>query len=201
MVPRLQPLRLLPKVALIATLFACAGRSQSTAPPPSPTTRTPPASPPATVKGPAAPSLLRVDEAARTVTLNLEVTAPAGAPSALINGYRAGQARIVVPLNWTVKWNWLNADSTARHSLVWMVQREKIPLEGGQAAFSNAMTRMPVEGLPVGQTDQTAFVAEEAGWFWLLCGVPSHALNGEWLELRVDPEAKTAAVVLKKSEG
>ena len=64
--------------------------------------------------------------------LTLEVTVPTGAPSALINGYRAGEARIVVPLGWTVKWDWRSADSTAPHSLVVMVQREKIPLEGGR---------------------------------------------------------------------
>jgi hypothetical protein len=78
-----------------------------------------------------------------------------------------------------------------------MVQREKIPLEGGRASFSNAMTRMVTEGLPAGQTDQSTFVAEEAGWYWMLCGVPGHAINGEWLELRVDPEAKSASVKLK----
>jgi hypothetical protein len=141
---------------------------------------------------------LLVDSASRTATLTLEVTAPSGAASALINGYRAGEARIVVPLGWTVKWNWRNADSTSPHSLVVMVQREKIPLEGGRAAFSNAMTRMVTEGLPPGGTDQTTFVADEAGWYWLLCGVPSHALQGEWLELRVDPEAKSAEVKVKK---
>ena len=139
-----------------------------------------------------------VDSASRTATLSLEVTAPSGAASALINSYRAGEARIVVPLGWTVKWNWRNADSTTPHSLVVMVQREKIPLEGGRAAFSNAMTRMVTEGLPPGGTDQTTFVADEAGWYWMLCGVPSHALNGEWLELRVDPEAKSAGVEVKK---
>jgi plastocyanin len=139
-----------------------------------------------------------VDSAARTVTLELEVTAKPGAPSALINGYSVGEARIIVPPGWTVKWNWRSADTTARHSLVVMVQREKFPLEGGRAAFSNAMTRMVTEGLPAGQTDQSTFEAEEAGWYWMLCGVPSHAINGEWLELRVDPEATTARVELKK---
>ena len=79
-----------------------------------------------------------------------------------------------------------------------MTQREKIPLEGGRAAFSNAMSRQVTEGLAKGQTDQTTFEAEEAGWYWLLCGVPNHALNGEWLELRVSPDAKTAGVELKK---
>jgi Sulfocyanin (SoxE) domain len=114
-----------------------------------------------------------------------------------INGYRNGEARVVVPLGWTVTWNWRNADSSAAHSLVVMVQREKIPLEGGRPAFSNAMTRMVTQGLDNGQTDQSTFQAEEAGWYWLLCGVPSHALNGEWIELRVDPDAKKPDLVIK----
>ena len=139
-----------------------------------------------------------VDSAAREVTLTLEVTSPPGSPSALINGYRAGEARIVVPPGWTVKWDWRSADSTAPHSLVVMVQREKIPLEGGRASFSNAMTRMVSEGLRPGQSDQTTFVADEAGWYWMLCGVPGHAIKGEWLELRVDSEARQPRVVLKK---
>jgi hypothetical protein len=141
-----------------------------------------------------------VDSAARTATLSLEVTASPGAPSALINRYRAGEARVIVPLGWTVSWNWRNADTTSPHSLVVMVQREKIPLEGGRPALSNAMTRAVTEGLPPGQTDRTTFVAEEAGWYWMLCGVPGHALKGEWLELRVDPEAKTATVQVRKRE-
>jgi sulfocyanin SoxE-like protein len=130
--------------------------------------------------------------------MSLVITKPRGASSALINGYRGGQAQIVVPARWTIKWNWRNDDASEPHSLVVMIQREKIPLEGGRAAFSNAMSRQVTEGLAKGQTDQTTFEAEEAGWYWLLCGVPNHALNGEWLELRVSPDAKTAGVELKK---
>jgi uncharacterized cupredoxin-like copper-binding protein len=79
-----------------------------------------------------------------------------------------------------------------------MVQREKFPLEGGSPAFSNAMTRMVTTGLSPGQTDQTTFQAEEAGWYWLLCGVPEHALAGEWMELQVSREDKAARAVLKQ---
>ena len=136
---------------------------------------------------------MTVDSAGKSATLDVEVTASQGAPSALINGHRAGSLRIVVPVNWTVNWNWRNADAGSQHSLVVMVQREKIPTEGGRPAFSNAMTRMITEGLPAGQTDRTTFQADEAGWYWMLCGVPGHALEGEWIELRVDPEAKTAS--------
>jgi sulfocyanin SoxE-like protein len=192
---------------IVAALFisvGCAGHGQGSpaASPPKPAPAPASASSPAPAAAPAdsLPSWLTVDSAAKTATLTLEVTAPPNAPSALINGYRAGEARIIVPLGWTVRWNWRNADSASPHSLVVMVQREKIPLEGGRSAFSNAMTRMVTTGLPLGATDQTTFVADEAGWYWLMCGVPGHALKGEWLELRVDPEAKVPAVQVKKRE-
>jgi hypothetical protein len=140
---------------------------------------------------------LAADPAARTATVTLEVTAPPGSPSALINGYREGGVQIVVPLRWTVTWIWRSADSTGKHSLVLMAEREKLPLEGGRPAFTNAQTRSVTAGLPAGQTDRTTFEAEEAGWFWLLCGVPEHALAGEWIGLKVDPEATTPAVNVK----
>jgi len=140
---------------------------------------------------------LTADSASRTATIALQVTASAGSPSALINGYREGAVQIVVPLRWTVTWDWRSADSTATHSLVLMTEREKLPLEGGHPAFTNAMTRSVTTGLPAGQTDRTTFEAEEAGWFWLLCGVPEHALAGEWVGLRVDPEAKMPGVKMQ----
>ena len=187
--------------AALSAVVACSGRGQTAASEPAPA-QPPGAAPTAQEPGasdtPGSPSWLVGDSAGRVVMLTLEVTAPAGAPSALINGYRAGEARIVVPPGWTVKWDWRSADSTAPHSLVVMVQREKIPLEGGRPSFSNAMTRMVTAGLGPGQTDQTTFLADEAGWYWMLCGVPGHAIKGEWLELRVDPDAKTAIVEIKK---
>jgi hypothetical protein len=195
-------------VAALVT-FGCSGQSQSrpgqSTPEPESAAASPPAQAPstplshdtATSTAAGNTDWVSLDSAGSTMTLSLETRPGGSAPSALINGYRNGGVRVVVPLRWTVKWNWRNADPTTPHSLVVMAQREKIPLEGGRAAFSNAMSRLVTEGLPPGQTDQTTFEAEEAGWYWLLCGVPNHALNGEWLELRVDPEAKTAKAVPK----
>jgi hypothetical protein len=141
---------------------------------------------------------LIADPAARTAIITLEVTAPAGAPSALLNGFREGGVQIVVPLRWTVTWNWRSADSTGKHSLVLMAEREKIPTEGGRPAFTNAVSRSLAAGLAAGQSDQTTFEAEEPGWYWLLCGVPGHAIAGEWIGLRVDPEATTATTTVKR---
>jgi plastocyanin len=191
--------------ALLAGLAAsaCSGNPQT---PPRPEPRSQPASaisPPARVStqkveaAPPTPNWFAVDSAGHTLTLSLETTAGTNSSSALINGYRSGEARVVVPVGWTVKWSWRNADSSFSHSLVVMTQREKIPLEGGRPSFSNAMSRDVTAGTAVGQTDRTTFETDEAGWYWLLCGVPSHALNGEWIELRVDPEAKAPALSIK----
>jgi len=56
------------------------------------------------------------------------------------------------------------------------------------------MTRMVTTGLQAGEKDRTTFVAEEAGWYWLLCGVPGHATKGEWISLKVDRQARLPSV-------
>ena len=189
----------MPATAALAAALACAGRQQSSSTEPAPVSTSAPVAP--ALRPSQSPSdWLAIDSANKTVTLTLEVTAPPNAGSALINGYRNGEARIVVPGGWTVKWNWHNADTASPHSLVVMVQREKLPLEGGRPAFSNAATRMVTDGLAPGQTDQSTFVADEAGWYWLMCGVPGHALAGEWIELRVDPDAKLPSVKVKSEQ-
>jgi len=187
----------MPATSALVAAVACAGRHQAPSAEPSPvSTPDPVAATPA--PRPSSLDWLAIDSANKTVTLTLEITARPNARAALINGYRNGEARIVVPVGWTLTWSWHNADPASPHSLVVMVQREKLPLEGGRPAFSNAMTRMVTEGLPPGQADQSTFVVDEAGWYWLMCGVPGHALAGEWIELRVDPEATTARVDVKK---
>ena len=171
-------------------IFAACASAQTPAAAPAP------AAPPAPTAAP--PPWFVADSAGRTVTIALQVTPAPDGGAALINGYRNGELQIVVPLNWTVQWDWRSADSTAPHSLVVMAQREKLPTEGGRSAFTNAMTREVTAGLPVGQGDRTTFTADQAGWYWMLDGVPGHAIKGEYIELKVDPEALTASVVVRR---
>ena len=174
---------------IILGAAAACGSAQTT--PPSPASV---AQPPAEQNTPA---WLVADTAGRAVTIALQVTPGNGGGPALINGHHNGSLQIIVPMGWTVQWDWRSTDSTSPHSLVVMAEREKLPLEGGREAFTNAMTRSVTTGLAAGQGDRTTFTAEEAGWYWLLCGVPGHAVAGEYLGLRVDPEAKTASVKMK----
>ncbi|HET6577432.1 MAG TPA: sulfocyanin-like copper-binding protein [Gemmatimonadales bacterium] len=185
-------------ILALGAAAACAAAQTTTsapAPAPAPAAPVPAAVPPDA--GPQTPDWLVADSAARTVTLALRVTPAPEGGAALINGHRSGELQIIVPLDWTVQWDWQSADSTAPHSLVVMAEREKLPTEGGRAAFTNAMTRMLTDGLRPGQGDRTTFTADQAGWYWMLCGVPGHALEGEFIGLRVDPEAKTAGVKIK----
>jgi hypothetical protein len=189
-------------LVVLGAAAAC-GSAQTTPPAPAsaPAPSSAPSAAPRTAAQPPAeqdtPAWLVADTAGRTVTIALQVTPGSGGGPALINGHHNGSLQIVVPLGWTVQWDWRSTDSTSPHSLVVMAEREKLPLEGGREVFTNAMTRSVTAGLAVGQGDRTTFTAEEAGWYWLLCGVPGHAIAGEYLGLRVDPEAKTASVKQK----
>jgi hypothetical protein len=143
------------------------------------------------------PAWIHPDPAAKSVLLDLTVTHPAGSPSAVISGEHDGGIQVIVPRGWTIKWHWVNQDSSASHSLVVVAEREKLPQQGGQAVFTNAMTRAVLPGLAVGRTDDTSFEAEDGGWFWVICGVPGHAIAGEWISLRVDPAATEVGVKRK----
>src|ERR671921_359367 len=92
---------------LCAALLACSPREQAAAtPPPAASEPVPAASTDSSRATADSFPWLVVDTAARTATLELVVSRKTGAPSALINGYRAGEARIIIPVGWTVKWNW-----------------------------------------------------------------------------------------------
>jgi len=184
-------------VAVVAAFCLLAANASAQTLPPAAAPAPPAGSTAAPAPGPTPPWLV-ADSSDRTVTLAFEVTAAPDGGAALLNGYRNGELQIVVPLNWTVQWDWRSADSTALHSLVVMAEREKLPTEGGRAAFTNAMTRSVTDGLRVGQGDRTNFTADQAGWYWMLDGVPGHALKGEYIGLRVDPDARTASVVVKR---
>lgn len=180
--------------AALVALAACASaQSTGSTPPAAPS----PAAAPAMASDSSHPAWLVSDVGARTVTVALMVTRAPDGGGALINGHRAGTLQVIVPAGWTIQWDWRSADSSSAHSLVLMEEREKLPTEGGRAVFTNAMTRMVTAGLPAGQVDRTTFTAEQAGWYWLLCGVPGHAIAGEYIGLRVDPDAKAASVKVK----
>ncbi len=150
----------------------------------------------------ALPAWVQSDPATKTVTLQLDVTPAADGGAALLAGARNGGVQVVVPMRWTVTWRFRNLDSARTHSLVIMAEREKLPQEAGPPAFPQAATRLPLKGLPAVAADArpqdvTTFEADQAGWYWLLDGVPGQAIAGTFIGLKVDPAATAPAVVVK----
>lgn len=148
-------------------------------------------------QAPALPAWVVADSAGRTVRLALDALPGGPEGIATLNGRHHGAVQLVVPQHWTVQWTWVNRDSAQSHSLVVMAEREKLPMEGGRPALENAVSRAVTTGLKPGQRDLTTFVAEDAGWYWLLCGVPGHAIRGEWIGFKVDRDAVGPSVTEK----
>lgn len=142
------------------------------------------------------PPWVRPDSASRLLTLDLSAARPAGASEATLSGVSRGGVQVVVPAGWTLKLEWRNDDSTA-HSFIVQQEREKLPERAGEPAFLYAYSRTPVAGLAPGRTDRTQFVVDTPGWYWILCGVPGHAIGGEYLSLKVDPAASGVSVVVR----
>jgi sulfocyanin SoxE-like protein len=140
-------------------------------------------------------SWVRADTGGRSVTIELAAVHTAGAPGPTLNGISNGRVQVVVPLGWTVVLEWQNSDSTATHSFIVQQEREKLPERAGEAAFQYAYSRSPVAGMPFGRTDRTQFVVDQAGWYWILCGVPGHAILGEYLGLKVDATSQGVSIV------
>jgi sulfocyanin len=142
------------------------------------------------------PSWMTVDAGSQTVEFKI-VAAQTNANSSLnFNGYAKGDMTLVVPVGWHVKIDFSNNDSSVPHSLVVMAVQKSLPIEVNekQAAFDGASTNSPVSGIVAGKTLNFEFTANKAGKYWLICGVPGHAVQGMWDYLEVSSSANSPHV-------
>lgn len=108
------------------------------------------------------------------------------------NGYYRGNATVVVPLGWRVEATYQTLDANVPHSAAVVETREEIPNSGSdvQVAFRGASTPSFVGGISSTRDPVTfRFRADEAGRYWIFCGVPGHARGGMWIWLEVSETA------------
>lgn len=155
---------------------------------------------PAQTTAAAADSQLTVDTVTKTATFQL-VAGQTKLNSGLnFNGSTDGKLVLTVPQNWNVIIQFTNKDPNLPHSAE-VVDTTK-PIPAGPVdppAFPRAMTTKLMIGLESGQTDTFQFVANKAGSFMILCGVPGHGLAGMWIRLRVSPTEKRPSLVAVSS--
>lgn len=104
------------------------------------------------------------------------------------DGYHHGGATVVVPTGWRVEATYQTLDANVPHSAAVVETREEIPSSGDgvRVAFPGASTPSFTTGLTSNRDPvQFAFRADEAGRYWIFCGVPGHAAGGMWIWLEV----------------
>jgi hypothetical protein len=126
---------------------------------------------------------LSYDASTNTVTFDL-IAGPFD-----FNGYRGGDATLLVPSKANIVLNFVNKDGTP-HSAIVISGEGPIPNSPTDTAIPRAYTNKVLEGLPQEATDVLRFSVPESGTYRILCGVPGHGLSGMWIWLKVDPLVK-----------
>jgi len=105
------------------------------------------------------------------------------------NGGANGAHTITIPLGWTVRATFRNADRSLPHSAIVVEPVTPIPAVPPEPAFARAYTMKLEEGLRQGATDDVTFKASAPGKYWIMCGVPGHGVGGMYITLQVSQSA------------
>lgn len=128
---------------------------------------------------------LAYDSRSKTVSLQLIAGYNGLNGSLNYNGATNGTHGIFVPVGWRIHVAVMNRDSDLQHSAIVVRELLPPPVEPSEPAFSGAALSQLSEGLREAETSSLDFVADRAGHYMIVCGVPGHAQAGMWLKLLV----------------
>jgi hypothetical protein len=101
------------------------------------------------------------------------------------NGFGDGGLTLTVPAGWHVVIHFSNHDGMLAHSAE-VIPDGPVPITGATTpAFSQAVTFRLQDGLITTERDDMKFVADTAGSYLIICGVPGHAAGGMWIHFKV----------------
>jgi hypothetical protein len=156
---------------------------------------------------PFVPSWIKNDPAARTVAMEIvadwnqvERYRRDNIRTDIIdfNGYWGGNLTIIVPIEWSVKIDFINGSSSFRHSL--MVTRvyaqSEMPVKlTPEDAIWGAYTDPP-EGIKINERRRLNFVAKQAGNYFLACARQTHLMEGHWIGFEVQDGLDRAVAIV-----
>ena len=145
------------------------------------------------------PEWMQVDAKNETVQLNISMGEAGAAGGFNFNGYANGQMTVTVPKGWTVKIKADDVDKYLSHSLEIVDAQDKPPVQALAPAFPKAETPDPKTGIKPSQMSSFTFKADKPGEYWIMCGVPGHALGGMWDKLVVSESAVTPSASMHKA--
>lgn len=132
---------------------------------------------------------LTYDGRVRTARLSIVASLDASNNALNYNGMSEGGLEIEVPLGWKVQVNLVNAGELHHSALV--IKREaEPPIVPANPVFRGSSIEPADVGIVKSARDSMTFVAERAGTYALVCGVPAHAQLGMWIRFTVSGQAK-----------
>ncbi len=158
--------------------FGLGGQARTAAPPPG---------------GKGAQKWIAWDTAKHTATLTLIAGYSNAVSGFNFNGYGNGQMVISVPVGYHVTVDFSNQGLLPHSAEVTPSADKNLP-SNFPLAFSGAASINPASGIVKGQTSNFSFVANKAGTYALVCGVPGHAAAGMWEVFKVTAGGQPSVV-------
>lgn len=139
------------------------------------------------------PDWFTIDEAAKTVMIDVSAGSTDANNHWNFNGYFEGNATIVVPEGYAVTINFTNSDPLTTHSIGVDAIRSEFPtvFDDPSPVFAGAISPNPTsmtDGTAPGQSATLTFTAGAAGEYSLLCYIPGHATTGMWINFTVSSD-------------
>ncbi|MSR36445.1 MAG: hypothetical protein EXR95_07355 [Gemmatimonadetes bacterium] len=145
----------------------------------------------------AATDWVHVDDAAKTVMVDVVSGKDAINNNWNFNGFANGNATVTVPTGYKVTINFTNNDPNMAHSIG--VAPKATPFSATpttEPVFAGAVSPNPTsmtDATTKGENDVVTFTADKAGEYALICYVPGHAAAGMWINFTV-ADGATAGV-------
>lgn len=142
------------------------------------------------------PRWMQQDVAERIVHLDVTVAQNSSSGQYNFNGAGKGALTVTVPQNWLVQIHFSNA-ADLPHSLLVQKTAPALPVQPGAPAFVGATTPNAASGQNTGQGADLQFRPTAPGRYWLICGVPGHAISGMWDYFVVSPAANAPSARIR----
>ena len=147
------------------------------------------------------PDWFKMDEAAKTVTLDIAAGSNDANNHWNFNGYHGGNATIVVPEGYTVTINFKNSDPLTTHSIGVDAMTGDFPsvFDDPAPVFDGAISPNPTsmtDATASGESATLTFVASASGDYTLVCYIPGHAVTGMYIGFKVSSDGSAGVITM-----
>lgn len=142
--------------------------------------------------GASAASYVTSNASTKTATIVVDASQGTAGGGLNFNGAVKGGKSFTIPAGWNVVMRYKNLGMLAHSAIVIKGTTPPVSVAEKDAAFPGAYSSMVMNGMPMNAASTAKFKASMAGSYLIVCGVPGHALGGQYLGLKVVAGAKAA---------